>query len=91
MKSLVVESERAILALGEVQLRVQKSEEKSKAFKRSIYIVKDINKGDKFTSENLRTIRPGDGLEPKYLEMVIGGTAKENLKRGTPMKLKYLI
>lgn len=90
MKSLVIESERAFLALGQVQLSIQKAEENSRAFKRSIYVVKDIKKGEVFSKENVRAIRPGDGLEPKYLESVFGKRAKMHLQRGTPMRLSYL-
>lgn len=89
MKSLVTESERAFLALGKIQFNVQKVEEKSKAFKRSVYIVKDIKTGDRFTKENIRIIRPGDGLAPKYYETIIGKISKSDLKRGTPMKESY--
>lgn len=90
MKGLVIESERAFLALGKVQLAVQKAEEKSKIFKRSIYIVKDVQEGEEFSKENIRSIRPGDGLTPKYLESILGKKAKKSLKRGTPMKLEYV-
>lgn len=85
MNALVVESERAFLALGHVQLMIQKSEEKSQAFKRSIYVVKDIAEGEVFTSDNLRVIRPGDGLEPKYFSGIIGKRAATALQRGTPL------
>ena len=90
MKALVIESERAFLALGKVQLSVQKAEEKSKAFKRSLYVVKDVKKGDVFTKENIRVIRPGDGLAPKYVDIVIGKKARKNVGRGTPMSMDYL-
>jgi pseudaminic acid synthase len=90
MKSLVVESERAFLALGKVQLTIQKAEEKSKVFKRSIYIAKDIKEGELFSQENLRIIRPGDGLEPKYYEMLIGKKSKQNIKKGTPLIWDYI-
>ena len=87
MKALVEESESAFLALGKVQLTIQKVEEKSKMFKRSIYAVKDIAEGEILTRENIRIIRPGDGLEPKYYEMLIGIKAKSYIKRGTPLNL----
>jgi pseudaminic acid synthase len=90
MKALVVESERAFLALGKVQLTVQKAEEKSKAFKRSVYVVKNIKAEEIFTKENIRVIRPGDGLEPKYYEAIIGKKAGLDLKRGTPMRMDFL-
>lgn len=90
MKSLVVETERAFLALGKVQLNAQKAEEKSKAFKRSIYVVKNVNKGDLFTKENIRVIRPGDGLAPKYYESVLTKTAKRDYKIGSPLTVEDL-
>jgi pseudaminic acid synthase len=85
LRSLVVECERAFLALGEVQLNTQKAEEKSRQFKRSIYISSDLSKGDVLSEENIRIIRPGDGIEPKYYELLLGKTVKENVKFGTPL------
>jgi sialic acid synthase SpsE len=84
-KSLVVETERAFLALGEVQYGIQEAERKSQAFKRSIYVVKDIKAGEPFTTENLRVIRPGDGLAPSYFDRILGRKAPVELKRGTPL------
>jgi pseudaminic acid synthase len=85
LKALVVESERAWKALGRVEYEILKDEEASLRFKRSIYVVKDINAGEKFTEENIRIIRPGDGLEPKYFETLLGKTARQDMKRGTPL------
>lgn len=85
MESLVVESERAFLALGGVQLMLQKAEEKSKMFKRSIYVVKDIEQGEPFTKENIRVIRPGDGLSSKHYELILTKRANQSFKRGTPL------
>lgn len=90
MKALVIESERAFLALGKVQLSVQKVEEESKRFKRSIYVVKDIKAGEIFTKENIRIIRPGDGLAPKYYEEILCKKSRKDLMKGIPMKLEYL-
>jgi pseudaminic acid synthase len=90
MSLLAVESERAFLSLGKIQLAIQKAEEKSKTFKRSVYVVKDIKKDDVFTKENLRAIRPGDGLAPKHYEFILGKKSKMELKRGTPMKMEYV-
>ncbi len=87
LKALVIESERAFLALGKVQLDTQKAEERSRQFKRSIYVVKDIKAGEPFTKENIRVIRPGDGMEPKYFEQVLSHRAVKDLKKGTPLKL----
>jgi N-acetylneuraminate synthase len=85
MKSLVIESERAFLSLGRVQLDMQLIETKSKQFKRSIYVVKDIKAGEKFSKDNIKVIRPGDGLEPKFWEKILGKEAHTDLKKGTPL------
>jgi len=90
LAALVTESERAYLALGNIQYGVQKAEEKSRMFKRSIYVAKDIAAGEKLSSENLRVIRPGDGLAPKFLDQVIGKEAKSALKAGTPLTWENL-
>jgi sialic acid synthase SpsE len=85
MKALVIESERAFLAMGNVQLSIQKVEEKSQMFKRSVYVVKDVKQGESFTKENIRVIRPGDGLPPKHYEGLLTKKANRDLKRGTPL------
>jgi sialic acid synthase SpsE len=85
LRSLVVESERAFLALGHVQYGVQKAEEKSLIFKRSIYIIKNLKAGDKITEDCIRIIRPGDGIAPKFLDMIIGKTVKQDINAGTPL------
>jgi pseudaminic acid synthase len=85
LQSLVVESERAFLALGRVQYGVQKAEEKSRIFKRSIYIIKNLNAGDTIKEDCIKIIRPGDGLEPKYLDMILGKVVRHNIKAGTPL------
>jgi pseudaminic acid synthase len=90
MKSLVIESERAFLALGDIQLRVQKDEIKNKMFKRSVYVVKNINKGEQFTRDNIRIIRPGDGLPPKYYELMLARVAQHDYKIGTPLTWESL-
>jgi pseudaminic acid synthase len=86
LKALVIETERAHLALGNIQYGVQKAEEKSRFFKRSIYAVTDIKAGEKLTKENIRVIRPGDGLAPKYLDNVLSKFAKGPINKGTPLK-----
>lgn len=86
LKSLVIETERAFLALGEIQYGVQKAEGKSLFFKRSIYVAEDIAEGEVFTEKNLRVIRPGDGLHPRYYLSLIGKKASKDLKKGTPLR-----
>lgn len=85
LKSLVIESERAFLSLGEIYYGIQEKEKQSLRFKRSIYVVEDIKKGEVFNTTNLRVIRPGDGMQPKYYETIIGKTASNDLKAGTPL------
>ena len=63
-----------------------KSENKSKLFRRSIFVIKDIQKGQKFTKENIKRIRPGHGLEPKYYEKLIGRISNKKLFKGEPLK-----
>ena len=86
LKSLVVETERAWQSLGKVQYGVQESEKKSLLFKRSIYVIKDIQVGEKFTEENIRVIRPGDGMAPKYYEELFEKKASKFYKSGAPLK-----
>ena len=90
LKSLVTECERAHQSLGKVSYDILKDEESSLRFKRSIYVVKDIQKGEKFDKKNIRIIRPGDGMEPKYYQKIIGKESKNALKRGTPMSWELL-
>ena len=84
LRALVVETERARLALGRVQYGVQKAEEKSRLFKRSVYAAKDIAPGEELTKENIRVIRPGLGLAPKHYDRLLGRKAKEAIRMGTP-------
>jgi len=91
MEALVVESKRAFLALGDVKYGIQTDEEKNVRFKRSIYIIKDIKEGDNFTNENIKIIRPGDGLPPKYLKLILGKKSNKYLRRGTPLTWDTLI
>lgn len=90
MKLLVNESKKASLALGSIQLDVQDSEKNSLIFKRSIYVSQNINKGELFTEENIRVVRPGNGLHPRNYKLIIGEKAKYDLKLGTPFSQDYI-
>ena len=85
MTQLVVETERAWQALGRVAYGPTAAEEKSIVFKRSLYVVKDLQAGEKLTADNVRAIRPGLGLPTKYLEQVLGKTVKQSVARGTAL------
>jgi pseudaminic acid synthase len=90
MTSLVIESERAFQAMGSIQYGIQQIETKSVRFKRSVYVVKDIREGEQYSTSNLRVIRPGDGLKPMYYQEVLGKTAKQSIKAGTPLTWEKL-
>ena len=74
-------------SLGTVDYKITK---KDKLRRRSLFIVKDIKKGEKLTEENIRSIRPGFGLHPKYFEKIIGKKSNKNLKRGAPLNLDLI-
>jgi N-acetylneuraminate synthase len=77
-------------ALGEVHYGVNPAEAKSRSLRRSLFIVKDVARGEKFTSENVRSIRPGNGLHTRYLDDVLGRQANSDLSRGTPLDWGHL-
>jgi len=83
LELLVVEATRAWQSLGRVTYGSTKSEEKSKIFRRSIYVSKNMQSGDIFTEDNLKIIRPGLGLPPKYYNIFLGKKINKNTKRGT--------
>lgn len=73
-------------ALGEVSYNLTDKMKKSREFSRSLFVVKDIRKGELFTEENLRSIRPGFGMHTKYYKDVLGKQASGNIEKGTPLK-----
>jgi N-acetylneuraminate synthase len=89
MKQLVEECNNAYKALGQISYDLSESEKKSLKFRRSLYVVKDIKKGEKFTSENIRSIRPGYGLHSRYYEEILGKMANLDLNYGEPLKKEY--
>lgn len=68
-----------------------KAEEHNRRFRRSLFVSKDIKAGDIFTMENVRSIRPADGLETKYVDEVIGSTAARDIEYGTPLTWEMII
>ena len=85
MAQLVVETERAWQALGQVSYGSTEAEKKSLQYRRSLYVVNDLKAGDVLTQENVRAIRPGLGLPTKYLEVLLGKSVKQDIKRGTAL------
>ncbi|MDD2338168.1 MAG: pseudaminic acid synthase [Geobacteraceae bacterium] len=90
MQSLVVETERAWQALGQVSYGPTEKEKKSLVFRRSLYVVKDMKAGEVFTAENVRAIRPGYGLPTKFIDMVIGKRISVDAKKGTPVSWELI-
>jgi pseudaminic acid synthase len=82
---LRTETERAWQAMGGVVFGGTAAEKKSLAFRRSLYVVKDMQPGEAFTADNVRAIRPGMGMAPKYMETVLGMRAVKTIARGTPL------
>jgi len=76
-------------ALGTENYARQSSELGNIMFRRSLYVVKDIKVGEKFTTDNVKSIRPGYGLAPKHIEAVLGSVAKTNISRGTALALAH--
>jgi pseudaminic acid synthase len=87
-KTLCDEVRLAKKALGKVNYERSEDEKKNKIFRRSIFVVKDIKKGERFSNENLKIIRPSTGMEPKFYEGLIGKIAEEDFVAGTPLNLK---
>jgi pseudaminic acid synthase len=85
MKSLVVETERAWLAMGKPFIGIQEAEQKSVAYKRSLYAVEDIAAGESFTAANIDSKRPAKGLHTKFYEQLLHSKAKTAIKKGTPL------
>lgn len=77
-------------ALGKINYKETAAEKVNTKFRRSLYVVEDIAIGRKFTSDNVRSIRPGFGLAPKYFDKVINRKAKQNISRGTPLSWELL-
>jgi len=87
---LVKESKTASLAIGKVSYGVTEADKLSRKNRRSIYVVKDIKKGEEINTSNIRRIRPGHGLEPKYYDEVLGTLADQDIKAGTPLSWKLI-
>ena len=86
MKALVIETERAWESIGQVKYGPSESEKTTFRHRQSLYIAEDMKKGDVLNKKNLRIIRPGLGLPPKYYDVVLGRKIKKNVKKGEPLK-----
>lgn len=84
-RALAEDCRNAWLSLGDVSYRVQSAEAQNLKFRRSLYAVKDVAAGEVLTSENVRSIRPGFGLQPRFLVDVLGRRARQPIPRGTAL------
>ncbi|OXS79299.1 pseudaminic acid synthase [Domibacillus enclensis] len=91
LRLLVEETDRAWRSLGRIQYGPSDTEKPSLEHRRSLYIGEDVKAGDILTKENIRIIRPGHGLEPKYFELVLGKTVKKDAAKGTPLDWELLL
>ena len=85
MAQLVRECRVAALAMGEVRYEITEQEKKSLQFRRSLYIAEDMHAGEVFTEKNLRRIRPGHGISPKYYDIILGKRILRDADRGTAL------
>jgi N-acetylneuraminate synthase len=84
LKSLVENIRVAEKAIGSVHYGITAEEERNRIFRRSLFVVEDIKAGQEFSEDNVRSIRPGYGLAPKFIDEVIGKTAGRDIDKGTP-------
>jgi pseudaminic acid synthase len=90
LRALVTETERAWQSLGRVAYGPSEAEKSSLKFRRSLYIADDMNCGDVFSQKNLRVVRPGYGLQPKFIDVFLGRKASRKLQKGEPLQWEHL-
>jgi len=81
---------KAELMIGKVDYEMTDKKKKSRHFSRSLFITKDVKKGDVLTKENVRSVRPGIGLHPKFYNEILGKSFNSDYEKGTPLKNKHL-
>ena len=77
-------------ALGNVTYNLSEKQKRSREHSRSLFVIKDIKKGEKFTNDNIKSIRPGNGISTRYIEDILGKKAEVDIKRGTPLKWELI-
>lgn len=90
LRALVVETERAWQSLGRITYGPTEAEQKSLVYRRSLYIAQDMKAGDMLTPENLRIIRPGKGLQPRYYEQFLGKRVIRDVKKGEAVQWDFV-
>lgn len=90
LKTMIQGIRAAEKALGPVHYGLTQGEEKSRIFRRSLFVVAPVKKGEKFSEKNIRSIRPGYGLPPKYYRQVLGASAAMDIDEGTPLERRHI-
>jgi pseudaminic acid synthase len=90
-KAMVDAVREAEKALGRVRYEPTEKEMASRVFRRSLFVVEDLKAGEIFTESNVRSIRPGYGLAPRYYDKVIGAKARQDIQRGTPLSWELIL
>lgn len=88
---MCIDPKTAWQALGQVNYGRKSSEQGNVQFRRSLYFVKDLKVGDTITEDSVRSVRPGFGLAPKYLEDIIGKQVSVDVDKHTPVKRGFII
>ena len=89
-KQMVKAIREAEKLFGKIDYSLNEKKQNSRQFARSLYIVKDVKAGEAVTEENIRSIRPGYGMHPKYLDKVLGKKFRNNYKKGTPLAWEHI-
>ncbi len=89
-KTMVRKIRETEAAMGRITYELSEKALSNRRFSRSLFIVRDIKKGDSLTTENLRSIRPAGGLAPVYIDKLLGKVVNRDIERGTPMKMEYV-
>ena len=91
LKSLVDDVRAVEKARGKVSYKITEKEQNSRCFRRSLFVVQDMKKGDLFTRDNFKSIRPGNGLTPRYYNQILGRKCTCDIERGTPLTLDMVM
>ncbi len=90
LKLLVEEVKKAVEIRGSDSWESQESETQARRFRKSLYLIRDVSRGEILTEDNVKSIRPGGGLEPRYMDSVLGSTFKNDYLRGEPLTMEML-
>lgn len=77
-------------ALGKVDYSMNEKKKNNRLLGRSLFVIKDIKAGERFTADNVRSIRPGNGLHPKHFNEILGKKSERNIKKGTPLDWLFI-